>query len=28
VSEMKPRFELLRQARLEDLIMDNVKWRF
>ncbi len=28
ISEMKPRFELLRQARLEDLIMDNMKWKF
>jgi chorismate synthase len=28
LAEMKPRFEQLRQARLEDLIMDNVTWRF
>ena len=28
LAEMKPRFEQLRQARLEDLVMDNVKWRF
>ncbi len=28
LAEMKPRFEQLRQARLEDLIMDNRKWRF
>jgi chorismate synthase len=28
VSEMKSRFEQLRRARLEDLIMDNMKWRF
>ena len=28
VSEMKPRFEQLRRARLEDLIMDNMKWKF
>ncbi len=28
VAEMKPRFEQLRQARLEELLMDNVKWRF
>ena len=28
LAEMKPRFEQLRQARLEDLMMDNVKWRF
>jgi chorismate synthase len=28
LAEMKPRFDQLRQARLEDLIMDNVKWRF
>ncbi len=26
--EMKPRFAQLRQARLEDLLMDNVQWRF
>ncbi|HSD83397.1 MAG TPA: chorismate synthase, partial [Anaerolineae bacterium] len=26
--EMKPRFAQLRQARLEDLLMDNVKWKF
>ena len=28
IGEMKPRFETLRQARLEDLPMDNVEWRF
>ena len=28
LSEMKPRFDQLRQARLEDLLMDNVKWKF
>ena len=28
LAEMKPRFDALRQARLEDLIMDNVPWRF
>jgi chorismate synthase len=28
LSEMKPRFDQLRQARLEDLRMDNVQWRF
>jgi chorismate synthase len=28
LNEMKPRFAQLRQARLEDLLMDNVKWRF
>jgi chorismate synthase len=28
LSEMKPRFAELRQARLEDLLMDNVQWRF
>jgi chorismate synthase len=28
LAEMKPRFEQLRQARLEDLITDNVPWRF
>ncbi len=28
LAEMQPRFEQLRQARLEDLIMNNVKWRF
>jgi chorismate synthase len=28
IDEMKPRFEQLRQARLEDLPMDNVEWRF
>jgi chorismate synthase len=28
LAEMKPRFAQLRQARLEDLLMDNVKWRF
>jgi chorismate synthase len=28
LAEMRPRFDQLRQARLEDLIMDNVKWRF
>jgi len=28
LAEMRPRFEQLRHARLADLIMDNVKWRF
>jgi chorismate synthase len=28
LSEMEPRFAALRQARLEDLLMDNVPWRF
>ncbi len=28
IAEMKPRFEKLREARLEDLPMDNVEWRF
>lgn len=28
IGEIKPRFETLRQARLEDLPMDNVEWRF
>lgn len=28
LSEMKPRFEALRRARLDDLSMDNVAWRF
>ena len=28
ISEMKPRFASLRQARLSDLPMDNVEWRF
>jgi chorismate synthase len=28
VDEMRPRFESLRQARLDDLPMDNVEWRF
>jgi chorismate synthase len=28
LEEMKPRFDSLRQARLEDLPMDNVEWRF
>ena len=28
LAEMKPRFDALRRARLEDLIMDNVPWRF
>lgn len=28
LSEMQPRFAALRQARLEDLPMDNVEWRF
>jgi chorismate synthase len=28
VEEMKPRFASLRQARLTDLPMDNVEWRF
>lgn len=28
IAEMRPRFEALRQARLSDLPMDNVEWRF
>jgi chorismate synthase len=28
LDEMRPRFESLRRARLEDLPMDNVEWRF
>lgn len=28
LSEMRPRFDGLRRARLEDLPMDNVEWRF
>jgi chorismate synthase len=28
VDEMRPRFESLRRARLDDLPMDNVEWRF
>lgn len=28
IAEMRPRFETLRKARLEDLPMDNVEWRF
>jgi chorismate synthase len=28
IDEMRPRFEALRQARLSDLPMDNVEWRF
>jgi chorismate synthase len=28
IEEMRPRFEALRRARLEDLPMDNVEWRF
>ena len=28
ISEMEPRFQTLRQARLEDLLMDNVPWQF
>lgn len=28
LDEMRPRLESLRRARLEDLIMDNVAWRF
>ena len=28
IDEMRPRFEALRRARLEDLPMDNVEWRF
>jgi chorismate synthase len=28
LDEMKPRFDTLRQARLEDLPMDNVPWQF
>lgn len=28
LDEMRPRFEALRRARLQDLPMDNVEWRF
>ena len=28
IEEMKPRFQSLRQNRIEDLPMDNVEWRF
>jgi chorismate synthase len=28
LDEMRPRFQTLRQARLDDLPMDNVEWRF
>jgi chorismate synthase len=28
IDEMRPRFATLRQARLKDLPMDNVEWRF
>jgi chorismate synthase len=28
LAEMEPRFAALRQARLKDLLMDNVPWRF
>lgn len=28
IAEMQPRFDSLRKARLEDLPMDNVEWRF
>ncbi|MEO8609729.1 MAG: chorismate synthase, partial [Chloroflexota bacterium] len=28
VDEMRPRFDSLRRARLQDLPMDNVEWRF
>lgn len=28
IAEIRPRFEALRQARLSDLPMDNVEWRF
>lgn len=28
LDEMRPRFDALRRARLEDLPMDNVEWRF
>jgi chorismate synthase len=28
IDEMKPRFHTLRQARLEDLPMDNIPWQF
>lgn len=28
IDEMRPRFDSLRQARLEDLPMDNAEWRF
>jgi chorismate synthase len=28
IAEMRPRFDALRKARLQDLPMDNVEWRF
>jgi chorismate synthase len=28
LDELRPRFEALRRARLQDLPMDNVEWRF
>ncbi len=28
LDEMRPRFETLRQAHLDDLPMDNVLWQF
>jgi chorismate synthase len=28
IEEMRPRFDALRRARLEDLPMNNVEWRF
>lgn len=28
LAEMRPRFDTLRRARLEDLMMDNVMWKF
>jgi chorismate synthase len=28
IAEMRPRFDSLRRARLQDLAMDNVEWRF
>ena len=28
IAEMKPRFESLRRASLDDLPMDNLEWRF
>jgi chorismate synthase len=28
LDEMRPRFESLRRANLNDLPMDNVEWRF
>ena len=28
LSEMKPRYETLRQAKLDNLAMDNIPWNF